>query len=491
MRFFKICCVMTMGLSLSSCGIYKAYERPTAVQAPESYRSDGLLSAESWQDSAHIGLVSWREIFTDPHLQDLIAVGLDSNFDLRNAFLQVRQMRARLVQARLAYTPALNVNASYGISGIAESGTEFFPGTYAAGASASWEIDIFGKILNAKRGAAADFLQSEAGRRSVQTQIIAGIASSYYTLLMLDRQLEISRETLVLWDKSISMMESLKAAGNVNQAAVEQAKANRFAVQASLPDLEMRIRELENSLSLMLGREGGKIERGKFDEQELPEELAAGVPSQLFMHRPDVMQAEAALMSAFAGTAAARAAFLPSFNISANGNWTNAMGSLILDPAKFILQAVASLALPVFNHGTLTANLRVAKARQEIAANTFQKTLLAAANEVSDALFQYQATGTQCEYRAQQVAALENTVAYTTQLLTLGGTYLEVLTAQQALLQAQLSQVSDRYAQMNSVITLYRALGGGAQETVEDVTADNWNKNKSVRKRVRAAEKQL
>lgn len=495
-------------VSFTGCGIYKAYERPEQIKVGDAYRIDGLqevkadadtlsgphypdLDPGKLADSNHLGFLPWKEVFTDPKLQRLIQLGLDSNFDLRNALLQVRQMRAKLVQSRLAYTPSLNVSASEGFSGIINNGTSP-SNSYAVGATAGWEIDVFGKLLNAKRSAVANFLQSDAARRSVQTQIISTIATAYYSLLTLDKQLEISEQTVLNWNESIQMMESLKVAGNTNQAAIEQAKANSYAVKAGIPDLKRQIRELENDLSLLVGRPGSKIDRNRFEDQKLPTDFSAGVPSQLFMNRPDIIQAEAGLMAAYANTAAARAAFLPGFSISANGSWTNSAGTAILDPAKFVWQAVASLALPLFNKGTNTANLRVAKAQQEIAANNFQKTLISATNEISNALFQYQATGAKCQYRVKQVESLENAVDFTTELMKLGGTtYLEVLTAQQSLLQAQLSQVSDQYERMGTVITLYRALGGGAQESVEDVTADNWNKNKSVRKRTRAVERQV
>lgn len=500
-----IAVISFFSLMLGGCGIYKAYQRPQDIAVPESYRQDGFFSAQAgsdtlspipaseteiWKDSAHIGLTQWETVFSDPYLQKLIRIGLDSNFDLRNAVLQVRQMRARLVQARLAYTPGLNGAASYTYSGIVNQGQP--SSTYAAGGSASWEIDVFGKLLNGKRAAVAELLQSEAARRSVQTEIISSIATAYHSLLMLDRQLEISEMTVSNWNTSIAMMEAMKTAGTYNQAAVEQAKANSLSVKAQIPDLKRNIRELENSLCLLLGIPGQKIERGRFEDQAVPEQFSIGVPSQLLINRPDVMQAEAGLMAAYATTAQARAAFFPSFSIGANGNWTNAAGTLILDPARFVWQAVASLALPIFNKGANTANLRVAKAQQEIAANNFQKTILNAANEVSDALFQYHSSGAKCQYRSEQIVSLEKAVDYTTQLMQLGNTtYLEVLTAQQSLLQAQLSQVSDQYETMAAVTSLYRALGGGSQVEIEGLDADNFSTNKSVRKRTKAIEKEV
>ncbi len=512
----NIATLMLAAGTFTACGIYKSYERPEDIQSQSTYRLDQMLDVkadadslpgekvgstdfEKIQDSNHLGFMPWKDIFTDPQLQALIQKGLDSNFDLRNAVLQVRQMQARLAKARLSFTPSLNINGTEGFNGVVGIGGNQYAAspsnTYGVGATASWEIDVFGKLLNAKRGAVADFLQSDAARRSVQTQVISGIASAYYSLLMLDRQLEISKQTVQNWNTSIQMMEAMKNAGGYsayNQAAIEQAKANSMAVRAGIPDLERQIRELENSLCLLVGMPGQTIERGRFENQTVPSQFSVGVPSQMFLNRPDVVAAEAQLMSAYAATAAARAAFLPGFNITASGSWTNSLGTLIADPAQFVWQAVASLALPIFNQGTNRANLRVAKAQQEIAANNFKQTLLSAANEVSNALFQYQSSGAKCQYRVEQIQSLEKAVDYTTQLMQLGSsTYLEVLTAQQSLLSAQLSQVSDQYERMNSVITLYRALGGGAQEEVEGVDYENYDKPKSVRKRTKAAETQV
>ena len=496
---------------LTACGIYKSYERPDDIHAPGQYRMDNMAEVKAdadsldtgillesadlnrIQDSNHIGFLPWKEMFPDPKLQALIQKGLDSNFDLRNAVLQTRQMQAMLAKARLSFTPSLNVSGTEGFNGIIDRADP--QNTFGIGASAIWEIDIFGKLLNAKRGAVADFLQSDAARRSVQTQIISSIASAYYSLLMLDQQLEISLQTVKNWEKTISMMVSMKEAGSYtayNQAAIEQAKANSMAVRAGIPDLQRQIRELENSLALLVGMPGQPIERNRFEDQEIPAQFSIGVPSQLFLNRPDVMAAEAQLMAAYASTAAAREAFLPGFNITASGNWTNAAGTAILDPAKFVWQAVASLALPIFNQGTNRANLRVAKAGQEIAANNFKQTILSAANEVSNALFQYQASGAKCQYRTEQIASLEKAVDFTIQLMRLGSTtYLEVLTAQQSLLSAQLSQVSDQYERMNSVITLYRALGGGSQENIAGIDYSNYDSPKSVRQRTKAAEAQV
>lgn len=484
---------------LCGCGIYKAYERPDDIQELASsplYRQDGLIAdttlPTSVPDSSHFGLNPWEEVYTDPYLQELIRKGLDSNFDLRNAILQVRQMQAQVFQARAAYTPGLQVGYGYGLNYDLLGNTIFSNATsgstggintfHTLSASASWEIDLFGKILNGKRAAVANLLASEAAKASVRTQIIVSIAEAYYSLLALDQQLAISTQTLSNWDKSILMMEAMVSAGSYNQAAVEQAKANSSAVKAQIPEIKRNIRELENSLCLLLGMPAQKIERGSLEDQQLPRDPKAGLPSQLLVNRPDVMQAEAILMNAYALTAQARSSFFPSFVISADLSTT-----------------LASIALPLLQQGSRIAGLKTAKAQQEIAANNFKKTLLTASNEVSNALYQIQASQEKCIYYQQQINSLEKAVEYTTELMKLGNiTYLEVLTAQQSLLQAQLSLVNQQQQNLNAASSLYRALGGGSESvaalnshTPEGVTADNFYTNKSVRKRTKAIEKEV
>lgn len=334
--------------------------------------------------------------------------------------------------------------------------------SYQLPVTASWEIDIFGGLLNAKRKAKAALEQSEAYRQAVQTQLIASIANSYYTLLMLDKQLAISEVTAENWRESVKTMREMKEAGMTNEAAVTQSEANYRSVEADIPDLKRQIREIENALSVVLGDNPQHIDRNKLENIPLPTRFSSGVPLQLLSNRPDVKQAEMSLAMAYYGTNAARSAFYPGITINGIAGWTNNVGESILNPGKFLLSAIGSLVQPLFNKGKNIANLKIAKAQQEEALLSFKQSLLNAGAEVSDALYMFQSAGEKGVQREIQVSSLEKSVDSTTELFLLGtSTYLEVLTAQQSLFSAQLLQVSDRFEQLQTVINLYHALGGG------------------------------
>ena len=321
---------------------------------------------------------------------------------------------------------------------------------------------MFGRLLNTKRGAKAALLQSEAYKQAVQTQVIATIANTYYTLLMLDKQLAITEETAANWKKNVETMKYLKEAGRVNEAAVVQSEANSHMIEASIPDIRRQIREAENSLSVILGVAPQTIKRGKLEDQTFPEQLNAGIPVQMLANRPDVKSAEMSLASAYYNTNVARSAFYPQISISGTLGWTNLAGGQIVDPFTMIANAVGSLTQPLFNKGTNIARLKVAKAQQEEALIAFQQSILNAGQEVSNALTLYQTAEEKSIERKKQINSLEKSVEYTQELLTLGtSTYLEVLTAQQSLLSAQLSETSDSFQKIQSVINLYHALGGG------------------------------
>lgn len=460
----KIITCLVATFLLSSCHIYKAYERPD-VDIQHLYRdtvaADNRDSSDtlSLADTVSLGSRPWREVFADPALQSLIEQGLQGNTDLQSALLRVKQAEATLLSSRLAYLPSLKLAPEGTISSFdKQSATR----TYQLPVAASWEVDLFGNLLNAKRGAKVALLQSEAYQQAVQTQLIATIANSYYTLLMLNRQLAISEETTCNWEQSVATMKALKTAALTNEAAVTQSEANYYMVKATLPDLRRQIREGENSLSLLLGQAPQQIFRSGWQPLELPEQLSAGVPLQLLANRPDVRQAEMALASAYYNTNGARSAFYPQITISGSAGWTNNAGEAILNPARFLATAVGSLAQPLFNKGTNIARLKIAKAQQEEALLNFRQSLLNADSEVSNALYQFHSSGEKSKQCIRQIASLNNSVAYTQELMRLGtSTYLEVLTAQQSLLTAQLTEVSDNFEQMQAVISLYRALGGG------------------------------
>ncbi len=441
-------------LTLVSCGVYKPYSRPKT-------ETDGLYrDTVAAADTSTLAALSWRELFTDPNLQALIEQGLQHNTDLGIARLQVKEAEAVLINARLSYLPSLSLSPEGGISRYDGSTAK----TYNLAATASWELDIFGKTTNAKRGAREALEGSRNYAQAVQTQLIATIADSYYTLLMLDRQLEIGEQTLQSWSGSVRTLEALKKAGQTNDAAVLQARANRMQLEASVVSIRKSIAETENALSALLALPSQEIQRGTLEESVFPERLSTGVPLLLLSNRPDVRQAEHNLAQSFYDTNAARAAFYPSLTLSGTVGWTNNGGGVVLNPGKWLANAIGSLTQPLFNKGTNIANLRIAKARQEEAALRFRQSLLDAGKEVNNALSQWQAARQRIGIGTRQVATLQEAVRKTELLMRHSSTsYLEVLTAQQSLLSAEQTQAQDRFDEIQGVINLYHALGGGSR----------------------------
>ena len=427
---------------LSGCHIYRTYERPELSGVDSLYRVPAMT-----EDTMSLADFSWKELFTDTVLQQLIEKGIANNTDLNIARLKVREAEALLTSSKLAYLPSVSLTPQGTIKSIeGNSPTK----TYNLAASADWELDIFGRLTNAKREAKAVLEQSQAYKQAVQTQLIATIANSYYTLLMLDKQLDISRRTAEIWAENLRVMKALKKAGQTTEMAVAQIEASKLSVDASLLSLEQQITEVENSLSSLLGVVPQRIDRSTLDMQSFPDTLSVGVPLQLLQRRPDVRQSEAALAEAFYTTNRAYSAFYPAITLSGSAGWTNAAGAIISNPGEWLFSAVGALVQPLFNRGQNIANLKVAKARQEEALLTFRQTLLNAGTEVNDALLQWQVARRRLAVRSSELLMRHSSQ-----------NYLEVLTARQTLLDAELSAVSDRFEEIQGVINLYHALGGG------------------------------
>ena len=442
----KIILIATAILSLSSCGLYTKYERPDVSFTDSLYRR-----VSEADDTASLATLKWNELFTDPELQKWIRVGVNNNMDLNLARFKVQEAQAALMSAKGALLP--------GVSASVQGGT---PGTVTGEFDFSWEADIFGRLRNARKGAAAALEQSEAYMQAVQTQLIATIAGSYYSLLMLDQQLSVSLRTLDNWEENIRTMEALKRAGKTNEAAVLQAKSNKLNVEASVLNLRKQIIDMENSFSTLLGIVPTYISRGRIEDQVFPEELAEGVPVQLLSRRPDVRQAEQALIEKFYMTNSARAAFYPNLSLSGALGWTTGGGSIVLDPGSLITNLVASLAQPIFDRYANKARLQAAKAQHEQAAYLFRQSLLDAGVEVNNALTMWETAKKRVEIHKKQIVNLQAAVWNTQLLMKHGNTnYLEVLTAQKNLLNAELTEASDRLDEILSVVNLYHALGGG------------------------------
>ena len=446
---------------LSSCHIYKAYDRPEDIHAEGLYRDTVSVNDTLVSDTANFGNLPWREVFTDAQLQQLIERGLANNADLQIAHLKVKEAKAALMSAKIAYAPSLALSPQGTISSFDKQPVTK---TYTLPVSAQWEIDLFGKLLNAKRGAKTTLMQTEAYRQAVQTQIISGIANIYYTLLMLDEQLQITEETAAIMWRNVETMRAMKEAGMTNGAAVAQSEAAHALIQATLPDIRHSIFETENALCLLLQEAPHRIERSTLEQQQLPVQFSVGVPLQLLSNRPDVKAAEMALAGTYYNANAARAAFYPHITLGGNVGWTNAAGAAIFNPGKLIASVLGSLTQPLFYRGANLARLKIAKAQQEEAKITFQKTILNAGTEVSNALALYQNSTEKSESRKQQVEAAQKAAESTKELFQLANaSYLEVLSAEQSYLSARLSEVSDTFERMQSIVSLYRALGGGRE----------------------------
>ena len=436
----------------TGCGVYKRYSRP-------EMNTSGLYGSAETADTTTIALLSWKELFADPLLQSLIEEGLQNNTDLKIARLRVEEAEASLFAAKLAYLPLLSLEPQGNISSFDGSKVSK---TYNLAATASWEVDIFGRITNAKRGAKAYHEQSKAYEQAVQTTLVATIANLYYSLLMLDEQREISQKTTESLRRNVEVLTVLKRAGQANAAHVAQAEANLLSVEASLLTFRKETNELENALSKLLGRVPEAAQRGRLLSQNFPDQLAVGVPIQLLSNRPDVRHAEYTLAQAFYATNEARSAFYPSIVLGGSAGWTNSVGEMIINPGKWLLSAVGSLVQPVFNQGANTARLRISKAQQEQALLSFRQMLFDAGVEVNNALCQWQTARQKQELNKAQIQTLQSAVRSTQLLMQHGDTnYLEVLIAQQTLLQAELVNASDKFEEIQGVINLYHALGGG------------------------------
>jgi outer membrane protein, multidrug efflux system len=443
---------------LYSCNTSNHFKRNSADTV-------GLYGNYPVTDSVTIANKPWRELFTEPYLQKLIREGLDNNADLKIAIQKVSEAEAYFSQSKAALLPGISAKALVNYTANPETLYPNGPSEvkyFQLGADASWEIDLWGKLRSSKRGAYTNLLATDAGKKAVQTRLIADIATAYYSLAGLDEKLAITRQTVKNNIDLVETMKVLKESGKVTGAAVVQSEAARYAAEVTIPDLEQQIRETENAFCLLLGRVPGTIERGKINDQTLLTVLKTGVPAQLLDNRPDVMQAEFGVMSAFETTNNAHASFYPALTLTASTGFVATDLNQFFDPKTFASNLIGGLAQPLFNKRVNATRLKVAKAQQEEALVTFRNTLLKAGQEMQNALGSYESSVQKIALRKLQLGALVNSVDYTKQLLTYGtANYTEVLTAQTSLLSAQLNSVNDQLQQLNAVVSLYRALGGG------------------------------
>ena len=448
-------------LLLSSCGLYNKYERPEVDTKGLVRDTVSLTDTLAVADTASFGNLPWRSVFTDPQLQTLIQQGLDNNPDLLNAALNVHMVTEALKVAKLAFLPSVAVSpqgtlASFDGAAATKS--------YTLPVSASWNLDLFGNLLSVKRSTQMQLLATKDYQTVVKCNIISGIANLYYTLLMLDRQVEIVTDmeqlTKETWEK-MQFMHNNRI--GYRSTAVQSAEAAYYQVQTQKIDLQRQIREMENSLSLLIGQPGQTIARSTFANQSLPSEFSTGVGIQMLANRADVHANEMALAQCFYDVETARSRFYPNITVTGTAAFTNNNG--MVNPGKWLLSAVGSLVQPIFQHGQIVAGLKVAKDKYEQAFNTWQNSVYKAGNEVSNALSSYNAYADKVVLDGKRVAVLRQNVVDTKKLMESSSntTYLEVITAQSNLLNAEINEISDQFSKMQSVVNLYQALGGGAK----------------------------
>ncbi len=450
-------------LSLQSCFVARNYQRPESVAEAARFRTDQLH-----QDSLSLAGISWRDMFTDPRLQELIAEGLRNNMDIRVAIQQILIADAYLKQGKAGYIPTLEARARYTrqeLSSNSQFGRQFSTlDQYELSGGLSWEADIWGKIRSSKRALQATYLQSAAAHQAVKSRLVANVASLYYQLLSLDEQIRITSETVDTRQYSIETTVALKDAGNLTEVAVKQTEAQLYSAQALLIDLKRDVQLLENTLSVLLGSPARDILRGQLAEQEVASELKVGVPSQLLSNRPDVMASEFNLIQTFELTNVAKSAFYPSFTITASsGLQSLAFGELFSGSSVFATLG-GGLLQPILNGRRIRTQYEVSLAEQEKAALDFQNALLVAGREVSDALYSYEAATDKIAVKEKEFEAYSLATTYSEQLLENGfANYLEVLRARENALNSSLDIVQVQNSRLQAVVDLYEALGGGWQ----------------------------
>ena len=438
-----------------SCSITENYKRPSDITDNKLYRDANV------NDSNNIADIPWNKIFSDTLLQQLIQEGIDNNLDLKIATSRIKQAQANLRQSRAAFFPSLEVIAS---GPIINTEKIVNPSTaYELYGSAGWEADIWGKYRSSKRAALESLLQSDSYKKAVQTQLVSDIAMNYTTLMALDAQLQVTLKTIDNRSLDVEIMKKLKESDVVTGAAVVQSEANRYSVEVTIPDLRQNIRITENALSILLGRNPGSIARDSLNNQQVWTGLQTGIPAQLLVNRPDVMQAEFQLRYYYELTNVAKSYFFPSLTITAQGGRANGNISQLINAPILFGNIIAGLTQPVFNHGLNKQRLKITQAQREESLLQFKKTILNAGQEVSNALYNYQTATDKMKIREQQIEFLQKSVEYTKELLKYSANtnYTDVLTSEQSLPAAQLNSVSDKVQQLQAVISLYRSLGGG------------------------------
>ncbi|MFN1219067.1 TolC family protein [Chryseobacterium kwangjuense] len=450
--------------AITSCMARKEYERPKNVVDEKLFRTDMLPS-----DSASIGTVSWKEIFTDPVLQGHISKALENNLDIRIALQSIGSAEAYLKQSKAAYQPTLSVGPNYTFQ-TQSINTQFgqiigerrYVNQFDITASIGWEADLWGKLRAQEKAQLATYLGTVAAHKAVKSDLVASIASAYYQLLTFDSQKRIISETIAVRERNLETTKALKSSGNLTEVAVQQSEALVFNAKSLLIDIDTQIQLLENTMSLLMGEPSHSIERSTLETQNLPIDLKLGYPAQLLANRPDVMRAEYNLMNAFELTNSAKAQFYPTLKLTGSGGLQSVDLDHLFSVNSLFANVVAGLAQPILNKRQIKTNYDVSLANQETAYLNFRKTVLTAGKEVSDAIRVFSVQDSFIELKQKELDAYKKSVDYSQELVNYGmANYLEVLNASVNSLNAELNISNAEYNKMKAAVELYQALGGG------------------------------
>ncbi|WP_445711820.1 TolC family protein [Flavobacterium sp.] len=451
--------VLTM-VVVQSCFVAKNYEKPQ-IDTENLYRTEQIA------DSTSLAMMSWDKLFTDEQLQAYINEAIQNNLDMKIALQNMAAAEATLKQSKAGYLPSINTTATLTHQELSKNSQfgRIFNGSidqYDFSAKLSWEADIWGKIRSTKRASAAKYLESTVAKQAIQTELVANLASLYYQILAIDEQIKVVTTTLENRNASVEVIKALKDAGSVNEVAVQQTEAQLYAVQIILEDLNYNVKILENSFNQLLGKPSNNVERGLFENQKIDAEIKTGLPAFLLSQRPDVVAAELNFRNAFELKNVAKSYFYPSLTLNATGGFQSLELKEWFSTNSLFATLIGGIAQPIFNQRQNKTRLEVAKANQQKAYLQFEKSLLVAGKEVSDALANYENETNKLTIREKQVEALKKAADYSDELLQYGMVnYLEVLTAKDNALNTEINYIDNKYKQLNAVITLYKALGGG------------------------------
>ncbi len=476
-RMIKPAFIIVLAAAIfTGCAPMKEMQPAEAPRLPQTFTGVG--------DSSNMAQLAYKQLFTDTHLQQLIDTALRNNWDLLGALQRVEMARAGYLQSSGALRPQVSGGAAaggdrwgrYTLNGVGNFDTNLSPNIdgkrkipnpftpdFFLGLRSSWELDIWGRLRNLKEAASLRVLQSQRGVQFVRTLLVAEVANHYYELLALDSQREILRNNMQLQQRAVEIVEAQKEGGRATELAVQQFKAQLLNTRALDAVLLQRITEVENNLNLLCGRLPKTIQRGSaLMQQQLPPMLAAGVPSQLLLRRPDISEAELALRALEADVSAARKAFLPALTLTPYIGFNSFNAARLFDPASLATGALAGFAAPVLNRTGITADYNKTHALKQEALQQYYKTTYTAFTEVVTTLSAIKNLQQQFTYKAEETDVLENAVITANDLYLSGrASYLEVITAQRSVIDAELELVNTRKEQFFSVIELYRSLGGG------------------------------